>query len=415
MYRLAVDDLRAGMVVGEDVLDDDGTVLLRAGTRLTGAYIAGLGRHGRPGIQVRDGLADDVVVRDIISVPLRASATTHLATVFEGVVRAAAAHEADDVDGTVARLGETPLAIDAATVTAVDRLFADVERLLSEVLDDDAVASLETLKTHNGYTYQHSVDVAAVGALLGARVGLSRAELRELVLGCLLHDIGKTFIDVAILDKPGRLTPEEFAEVAKHPKLGFELVRRLPLASILPAHVAYQHHERQDGAGYPRQLVGRNRIRRDPDDRYDPRRMLLLAEVAAVADVYSALTADRPYRAALPHDVAADLMAGMAGAHLNREILDVLFATVPRYPVGHWVEVAGGPLPGARGVVTAVHPGRPDRPTVRVLVDAAGERLPVGDEIDTRTRDDMRLRLIDGPVPVGAAARQWSNVAGVPS
>ncbi len=407
MYRLAVDDLRAGMVVGEDVLDDDGTVLLRAGARLTGTYIAGLRRHGRPGVQVRDGLADDVVVRDIISVPLRASATTHLATVFQGVVRAADAGEHDGgVEATVARLGEQALALDAATLSAVDRLFADVERLLSEVLDDDAVATLETLKTHNGYTYQHSVNVAAVGALLGARAGLSRPELRELVLGCLLHDIGKTYIDVAILDKPGRLTAEEFDEVKKHPRLGFELVRRLPLASILPAHVAYQHHERQDGAGYPRELVGHNRIPRDADDRYDPRRILLLAEVAAVADVYSALTADRPYRPALPHDVAADLMAGMAGAHLNREILGLLFATVPRYPLGHWVELTDGPLPGARGVVTAVHPERPDRPTVRLLLDAGGRPLGAPEEIDTRVAEGVRLRLVEGPVPLhGRRAR----------
>jgi putative nucleotidyltransferase with HDIG domain len=113
---------------------------------------------------------------------------------------------------------------------------------MSEILESDTVTSLETLKSHSDYTFQHSVEVAIVSILLGRSLGLPIPQIRELALGSLLHDIGKVSIDQDILNKPGKLSRQEFEEIKSHPELGFELVRRLPITSILPAHVAYQHH-----------------------------------------------------------------------------------------------------------------------------------------------------------------------------
>ena len=401
MYAQMVTQLRPGMVLASDVSDEAGQALLRQGTELTAGYIDRLEARGVVSVQVQDGLADDVPPRDIVSVPLRAAAASQLSTVFTGVAMAGRVDDADrpaDVADTVRRLGNDPLLLDAATAEAVDELFGIVERLLSEVCDAGTEASLESLKTHSGYTYQHSVDVAAVGTLLGYRAGMSRLELKELALGCLVHDLGKVYIDTAILESPRSLTAAEREEINKHPFLGFELVRRLPLATIFPAHVAYQHHERQDATGYPRGLRGSNRMIRTSAERFDPRRMLLVAEVAAVADVYSALTSDRPYRRALAHDVAADLIDDMAGSHLNREVVALFHRTFPRYPVGHWVAVTGGRHAGCRGVVTAVPAHRPDRPVVRLLVGADGERLPSPEEVDTRTNADTWLALSHPPV-----------------
>lgn len=401
MYAQLVTELRPGVVLATDVADDSGQVLLRAGTELTPGYIERLEARGVVSVQVRDGLADDVAPRDIVSVPLRAAAASQLSTVFTGVAMAGRVDETDrptDVDDTVRRLGTDPLVLDAPTAEAVEALFGIVERLLSEVCDAGTEASLESLKTHSGYTYQHSVDVAAVGTLLGYRAGMSRLELKELALGCLVHDLGKVYIDTAILDSPRALTAAEREEINKHPFLGFELVRRLPLATIFPAHVAYQHHERQDATGYPRGLRGSNRMIRTSAERFDPRRMLLVAEIAAVADVYSALTADRPYRRALAHDVAADLIDDMSGSHLNREVVALFHRTFPRFPVGHWVMVTEGRHARCRGVVTAVPAHRPDRPTVRLLVGPDGEAMASPEDVDTRADADTWLTLSHPPV-----------------
>ena len=403
MYQQEVEQLTPGLVVAADVLDEAGLPLLRRGTVLTSGYIRSLRARGIRAVHIADGMADDVPRKDIISVPLRSAASRQLSTVFVGV--AMAVDEGDrpnSVGEAVRRLGSQPLMIDAPTAESVSALFDTVDKLLNEVLDTHTEAGLETLRNHSDYSYQHSVDVAAVGALLGHRAGLSRLELRELALGCLLHDIGKIYIDTAIIDKPGRLSPAEREDVERHPLLGFELVRRMPLSSIYPAHVAYQHHEKQDGTGYPRGLKGNNRVIRTTAEQFDRDRILLLAEVAAVADVYSALTADRPYRPAMGHDVAHDIMASLAGRHLNSELVDLFRRTFPRYPVGHWVTVREGRWAGHRGVVVAVPAGRPDRPVVRLHLDDRGEQLRDPVEVSTLDEQDSYLALCPSPLAAPA-------------
>lgn len=404
MYQQTVDRLTPGMVLAVDVLDGRGLPLLRRGTTLTTAYIGSLRSRGVLAVHIADGMADDVPRRDIVSAPLRAAAQRHLSTVFSGVVMAGRDDVQDrpaGVDDAVDRLDKRGLMLDAPTSESVSALFETVDQLLNEVLDAHTEAGLETLKNHSDYAYQHSVDVAAVGALLGHRAGLSRLELRELALGCLLHDIGMIYIDGAILDKPGPLTPAEREDVERHPYLGFELVRRMPLASIYPAHVAYQHHERQDGSGYPRGLRGSNQVIRSTAEQFDRGRMLLIAEIAAVADVYSALTSERPHRPAMGHDVAADLLDRMRGGHLNSELVDLFHRIFPRFPIGHWIVVTAGPHVGWRGVITGVPALRPDRPVVRLHVDDRGE--PLASPFELTTLDDDVTALALAPPPPQAA------------
>jgi HD-GYP domain-containing protein (c-di-GMP phosphodiesterase class II) len=397
-----IDDLQPGDVLGDALHASDGSVLLRAGVTLDDRFISAIRDRGFLMVTVRDGLVDDLPPSNIVSQQVRAQVASTIGRLSCGLNAAAVAASVDDsghvstVGTAVDRMGERELPLDQGTTAALAEAQGAVVQLIDEVLCAGSVGSLESLKTHNEYTFQHSVDVAITGALLGNRLGLDRHELEQLVLGCLVHDLGKMFIDVAILDKPGALTEEERAQMQRHPRMGFEIIRRVPMGSILPAHVAYQHHERQDGAGYPRGLVGRNRVTRTEGERLDGRSMTLIAEIAAVADVYSALTSDRPYRAALSADVTDGILAEMGGSHLNSEIVATLRRIAPLHPVGTWVEVVAGParLRGWRGVVTDVVDAR--RPEVRLVLDPAGEaRDPL--ELDCRQHDDVRLRSL----PVG--------------
>jgi putative nucleotidyltransferase with HDIG domain len=289
-------------------------------------------------------------------------------------------------------MGEEPLPLDHATSEALVAAQQQVVHLIDTVCAG-AIGGLESLKTHNEYTFQHSVDVAITGILLGHRLGLVHEEMEHLALGCLVHDIGKTFLDTAILDKPGKLTAAEMAEIERHPEMGFEIVRRLPLSSILPAHVAYQHHERQDGMGYPRGLVGANRVTRTEQERLNGKRMLLIAEIAAAADVHSALTSDRPYRTAMSGEKADQILGEMATRHLNREVVETLRRLSPLYPVGSWVEITAGPgsFVGWRAVVTDI--ADPRRPVVRLLVDPRGESHD-GHEVDLGVQPEIDVRAL---------------------
>ena len=403
MYRRDIDSVVPGMVIAKTIYSERGDVLVAAGVELTPGYIESLKRRGTPALLIRDGLADDVIPEEVVTEKLRTKVTAGVTAMFDAVVAASAGSNASaadrprTVDHLTNRLNATGR--DEATDVAVEKLYGDVEALLAEVMSGDPVGGLTSLKTHSAYTFQHSVDVAVLGIVLGKRIDLPLEQLRELALGCLLHDIGKTYIQESILDKPAKLSPAEFEEIKKHPLMGFELIRQMQLQSILPAHVSYQHHERQDGAGYPKGLRGSNRIARTSAERYDPERMLLIAELAAVADVYSALTSDRPYRAAMPLDQVADTLRGMAGRHLNGEVVRLLMNTVPVFPIGHWVEVRTGPYTGWRGVVTEVHPHALDRPDVRLLLNSHRESVPTPVELDLRRDEDLLLSSL----PTGAA------------
>ncbi|MCC6178037.1 MAG: HD-GYP domain-containing protein [Chloroflexi bacterium] len=406
MYRRHVLQLQPGQVLARAIYNEHGEVLLGAGVVLTNGYISRLRQRGVMSAFLKDGLGDDIVPDDIVSEELRATTVTHLARAFDVIStmghgsRLNAPERPRTVDDLVYRLGERPLDLPSEGISSLQSLYQDVESLINEVLESNTLASLESLKSHNDYTFQHSVDVAVVGILLGRTAGLPRDQLRELALGCLLHDLGKIYIDEAILDKPGKLTPEEFDEIKKHPQMGFELIRRMPVFSILPAHVAFQHHERQDGTGYPRGLIGANDVSRSLTDRMNPRRMLLIAELAAVADVYSALTSDRPYRPSLPLDKAATIMTDIAGDHLNAEVVAMLMRTIPMFPVGHWIEILSGKYRGYRGVVTAISADTLHQPTVRLLLDDRGDRVSAPVELDLRARDDVRIRgLPPGEAP----------------
>jgi len=404
MYRHSLEGLAPGEVLAKTIYDDSGRPLLTAGTVLSSTYIRALTRRGLLSVFIRDGLADDVVPNDLVSEQVRASITGHVATAFTSIALVAEERGAGGggVAGMVDRLGEEPLALGDKGERAVAELYSDIEHLITEVLESDSAAGLESLKSHSSYTFEHSVDVAVVGVMLGKRLALPYDRLRELALGCLMHDIGKTYIDEAILEKAGKLTPEEFATIQQHPYLGFELLRRMPFQSLLPAHVAYQHHEKQGGGGYPRGLIGNNTIGpRTVHEQVGAGRMLLIAEIGAVADVYSALASDRPYRRAMPADQVAATLTKMAGKHLNKEVVGWLRRLVPAYPVGTWIEVQpGSRWAGYRGVVISVPFTSLDEPTIRLMVDAKGEAVHNPPEIDLRDQHGVSLAsLADEDLP----------------
>jgi HD-GYP domain-containing protein (c-di-GMP phosphodiesterase class II) len=412
MYRRHVSQLRPGQVLAKTLYTERGEVLLGSGSVLNQFFIDKMCERGIISVFLRDGLGDDVEPNDIVSEELRASTVTHLARAFDVISTMAHGSKQNNgerpqtVDDLVFRLGERPLDLPPPGVNSLQALYQDIESLMNEILESNTIASLESLKTHNDYTFQHSVDVAVLGILLGRTAGLPRDQLRELALGCLLHDLGKMYIDEAILDKPGRLTTEEFDEIKKHPQMGFELIRRMPVFSILPAHVAYQHHERQDGTGYPRGLIGNNRLSRSLSERMNPKRMLLIAEIAAVADVYSALTSDRPYRPALPLDKVAQIITEMSTPHLNAEVVRLLMHTIPMFPVGHWIEVESGKYRGWRGIVAELSADALHQPAVRLLLDDRGHRVPTPVELDLRTHDDVKIKGMapgEAPFELGVA------------
>ena len=158
------------------------------------------------------------------------------------------------------------------------------------------MAFVSSLQTRDNETQEHTVRVSEMAVQFGQRLAMNEAELQDVRRGALLHDIGKIGISDLILLKPSALTETEMDIMKKHPKLGYDLLTKLPFlrdASIIP----YCHHEKWDGSGYPRGLIGEE--------------IPFMARMFAIVDVYDALTSDRPYRKAWPQKLALD--------HLEKE------------------------------------------------------------------------------------------------
>jgi putative nucleotidyltransferase with HDIG domain len=183
------------------------------------------------------------------------------------------------------------------------RLMGELERLLLDTIK--AIAA--TIDARDGYTHRHSERVAALTAQLAKELGLSDEERETAELSALLHDVGKIAVPDSILNKPGKLTSEEFAQMQKHPALGARILKNIQSATVeavIPG-VRY-HHEKWDGTGYPDGLKGEQ--------------IPYLGRLLGVADFYDALTSARSYRPAMSAEEAIRLVESGAGTHFDPEI-----------------------------------------------------------------------------------------------
>jgi putative nucleotidyltransferase with HDIG domain len=193
----------------------------------------------------------------------------------------------------------------------------------------DALLSLARLKTADEYTYMHSVAVCALMVALGRQLGLSDAQCHEAGMAGMLHDLGKAAMPQEILNKPGKLTPEEFDIIKQHAMRGYEMLVAGANVSEGVLDVCRHHHERWDGTGYPDGLAGEQ--------------ISLLARMGAVCDVYDAVTSDRPYKAGWDPAHSLSQMATWKG-HFDTTVFQSFVKSIGIYPTGSLVRMRSGRL-----------------------------------------------------------------------
>ncbi len=378
MRQIPIDHVRPGMLLGRTVLNGRGDVLLRAGTELTDRYIGMLRGRGYAAVLVADPATDDVSLGDVLSERVRQAVTSELAQLYAGV----GGDDERQLAETLARLREGVVA------------------MVEEVMAGNALVALQAMRARDTYYFEHAIDGTIVALLVARRIGYDRPALQRLASGCLTRDLGMARIPAAAINHGGPLGPPEWGLVRQHPIAGFALLRKLRPGAVVPNAVALQHHERQDGLGYPQGLRGNNRVSREA---VGQGRIVLDAEIAAVADVYDALGADRPHRPALPPDRVIVELQRLSGGHLNRALVGQLLAILPVFPVGTEVLLRTGPHRGCRGVVVAVDPDELARPIVRVLADRDGRRIQPF-EVDLRRERTVLAAIVHGDATLARAS-----------
>ncbi len=319
---LLIDDERMNRLIVGDYLRDSGYAVLEAESSAEGLRIFD---NARPDIVITDlrmpgGDGSHVVTRlqdiapdtPIIIISGTASLDEAIGTLRKGA--------SDFISKPVLEMDRIKQAIDAAMKKS--RLNRE-HRFIRRALEDEIMQrtcelrdlnlqlkhALESTVTALGvivaqkdpYTAGHNERVARIAMALGHSMGLPQQRIETLRVAGNLHDIGKISVPAEILNKADRLTPEEYAQVKIHPETGFDILKDIPFQGPV-AEIVLQHHERYDGSGYPRGL------------KHDE--ALLEARILAVADIYEALTSERPYRQALPHEQAMAHIIRKAGTEL---------------------------------------------------------------------------------------------------
>ncbi len=342
--------------------------LLKRGVRLTRSLAARLAGHGVRAVWIEDDMGEGIIPVQPLPDHVRTSTEAAVASCLE-----AARSVAADLNNLPAR-----------TFEQLERAAEGMMRALAEC--PAATLAFDDLATADSYTYSHSVRVATLGLLLGQRIDRLdgwvdfRGQVRhdrmvermtQLAMGLLIHDIGKISIPESILNKPGPLTTQEWELIKTHPAAGVSMISDDRI-SPLTRCVVRDHHERWDGLGYPTGRLG---------EEIHP-----FARIAAVADVYDAVTADRPYRAAAPPHVGVRLIREGAGSQFDERVVEHFLRVAMPYPIGYTITMADA-TPGA---VVGVDPEEPEYPVVRYR--EAGGRLT-----------EAAMHIVDGVVQTSLA------------
>jgi putative nucleotidyltransferase with HDIG domain len=248
-----------------------------------------------------------------------------------------------------------------------------------------ALVALTAMRNYDNYTFTHMVNVSILTMGQARALGIEGRLLREFGLSALMHDIGKVRTPKEILNKPDRLTSEEFAVMRRHPVDGAEILRRTPEMPILAPVVAFEHHLRIDGSGYP---AG---VRRGA--------LNLATMMCSIADVYDAMRSQRAYQQAFPSERVLEVLRRDDGAQFDAHLVRRFVQLLGIYPPGNLVKLDSEEV----AVVTRVHAPDPYRPRVKVLFDEKGRAYdaPAERNLWERGPDGAFLGTVTAPVDPG--------------
>lgn len=288
-----INHLAPGDKVGADLFDLNGQLVLAKDVVLTDVHIKYLRDQDFAGLYINDYASFDIDIKPVIPESLRNEAQK---CVKEGDMEA---------------------------------VIACSKKIVDDVVENGVVAmDMETIKHYDDYTFAHSVNVAVLACMLGLCMELSEKDLDNVVLTGLLHDIGKKQIPESILNKPDKLTKEEYELLKTHPTLSYDVIENRKDIPDEVKNAVLFHHENEDGSGYPIGTTGD--------------RLSLITKIIHVVDIYDALIADRPYKKGYTPWEAAEYLMGGCGFMFDKNVVDTFIRNVPLYPKGTEIVLSTG-------------------------------------------------------------------------
>ena len=351
MVRFSIDDVTEEMVLGESLFLPTGELLLAAGYRLKDRYRKRLKELGFYSVLINVEGTESVIPETIISAHIQREMAVSLNSTTQNI--------------------KESLPVRQQGIRAIQRMIKDnkqylnkyilnsgvlraLEHFIDEILSQPSmVLNVSALSKSPGDLFTHAINVMVTALCLGRKFRFSYDEMKQLGIGAINYDLGLVAVPEAILEKQGDLTEEEYRIYEQHTVFGYIMLSQNPSIPPTSSAVALQHHEHQNGTGFPRGIKGENR----PPLKDFSRKNVIhrFAEIVAVADNYDMLITGRNGYGH-KHTVrdALKKIIQMGGARLNSEIVKTLVSIVPVYPVGARIRIINAPVPqlvGYNGVV----------------------------------------------------------------
>jgi len=354
LRKVHISFVRPGMTIGYAVFNSRGEMLINRGAVLTARFIERLVRQGIPALYIVDDFLPDVEFEDVVNNQTRVKAINRVRNLFNRTVNSKIIPDETNC------------------------LYDSIDEIKNKLLNNQSLMiNLVDIRSMDDYLFGHCVNVCVLSLAAAIHLGFNNASISILGMGALLHDVGKVMVSKDILNKPGKLTTDEYEVIKKHPSYGYEIImNNLPHIRKLAAIIALQHHERLCGDGYPKGLTG-DKIHR-------------FSQIVGMADVYDAMTADRVYRRGYPSNEVYEMLSASGNYHFDYELVKAFLYNIAPYPVGSIVRLSSNEI----GLVVKNQKKHPFHPQVKVMLDSAGKFLEAPFEIDLSKNDELFIAKV---------------------
>ncbi|MCF8010501.1 MAG: HD-GYP domain-containing protein [Clostridiales bacterium] len=349
MFKINVSDLKPDMKLARPICNQNGNILLDTGTRLTLNIINKLTYLGIDYIYIERQFK----IKDVITKKTRTAAINQVKKILS----------------SAKQKGKLEF--------KTEELYSTINNFIYELLSNKSLMfNLDTLRTQDNYTFAHSVNVSILSLMTGITLGFNQKDLKLLGAGALLHDLGKIHIPDYILNKPDRLSPEEFSVIKKHSYYGYKLLIERDDLGEIPAVIALQHHEHINGSGYPYGLKGKQIHR--------------FAQVTAIADKFDAVTSDRVYKKGCSSHEAFEMCAALGGYLIDHDIVKAFLHNIAVYPPGTHIQLNNGQV----GVALDTPKKYTLFPNVKILYDTQLNKLSKPKVLSLVNEDSLHITKI---------------------
>ena len=353
MRKIPIEYAKAGDIIGKTMYNNLGGMLLSEGARLSESNIRQLKKLGCLSIYIKDRYTVETI-EEIIK-PKTMKRIHRLQANLNNII------------------------VDFNKTGKVDRKLVDtnvkgIKETINEIVDEVVFSKnifehLISISIYDDYTMNHSLNVMMLSTIIARNRHFNMDEIKKLAIGCIFHDIGKIFIPIEIINKPGKLTNEEFETVKNHSEKGYEFLKNYTDLSVTSIDIALCHHEREDGSGYPRNLEGKE--------------IHLYSKIASICDVFDALTSDRSYRRAVPVNEAMEYLLASSGDGFSVETIKTFAESINVFPKDTLVSLSDG----REGIICEPNNEIYSRPKIKIYGEGNKEVSPY--VIDLMDRNDV--------------------------